>query len=72
MTSRRRASARPPAPPAPALLEPREPKKLAVLMQESGLVEPLHQRVLRDREFGRGAVHTGWLEEHEKPVRAAR
>ena len=39
MTSRRRAPARPPAPPARALLDPRELKKLTVLMEESGLVE---------------------------------
>jgi acetyl-CoA carboxylase biotin carboxyl carrier protein len=39
VTSRRRASARSPAPPARALLDPRELKKLIVLMEESGLVE---------------------------------
>ena len=39
MTARRRAPARPPAPPARALLDPRELKKLTVLMEESGLVE---------------------------------
>lgn len=38
MTSRRRAPARP-TPPARALLDPRELKKLTVLMEESGLVE---------------------------------
>jgi hypothetical protein len=59
VTSRRRASAGPPAPPAPELLDSRQRKKLAVTMEESGLVEPLHQRVLRDPEVGRGAVHTG-------------
>ena len=38
MTARRRAPARP-APPARALLDPRELKKLTVLMEESGLLE---------------------------------
>lgn len=38
MTSRRRAPARP-TPPARALLDPRELKKLTALMEESGLVE---------------------------------
>jgi acetyl-CoA carboxylase biotin carboxyl carrier protein len=38
VTSRRRAPARP-TPPARALLDPRELKKLTVLMEESGLVE---------------------------------
>jgi acetyl-CoA carboxylase biotin carboxylase subunit len=32
----------------------------------------LHQRVLGDSEFGRGAVHTDWLEEHEASSRSAR
>jgi len=38
VTSRRRAPARP-TPPARALLDPRELKKLTALMEESGLVE---------------------------------
>jgi acetyl-CoA carboxylase biotin carboxylase subunit len=33
---------------------------------------PLHQRVLTDPEFVGGAVHTSWLEAHEKPARIAR
>jgi acetyl-CoA carboxylase biotin carboxyl carrier protein len=39
VTARRRAPARPPATPPRALLDPREIKKLTVLMQDSGLVE---------------------------------
>jgi acetyl-CoA carboxylase biotin carboxyl carrier protein len=39
VTARRRAPARPPASPARALLDPRELRKLTLLMEESGLVE---------------------------------
>ena len=39
MTSRRRASTRPPVPPTGALPDPGELKRLAALMAESGLVE---------------------------------
>jgi acetyl-CoA carboxylase biotin carboxyl carrier protein len=39
VSARRRAPARPPASPARALLDPRELRKLTLLMEESGLVE---------------------------------
>jgi acetyl-CoA carboxylase biotin carboxyl carrier protein len=74
VTSRRRAPARP-TPPARALLDPRELKKLTVLMEESGLVELEIEsggervRLVRGRVASSGAESVAGV---VAPTRAAR
>jgi acetyl-CoA carboxylase biotin carboxyl carrier protein len=75
VSTRRRASPRRPAPSTRALLDPRELKKLTVLMEESGLVELEIEsggdkvRLVRGRA-GEGAAATAGAS--AAPARAAR
>src|SRR6185369_9120083 len=72
VTARRRAPARPSATPARAFLDPRELRKLTVLMEESGLVELEIESAGERVRLVRGRVADASAAEPATATRAAR